>query len=351
MNILYHLTVLPPKMPECEALSQEIMALRRHFGGELIYLNPNQHSPIYLPRLLFGFHKLNDLRTLEATLDIHQVYNPDPFPFPVLRCLRKPVIYIVSSGVSERRPNIAFFSKLAAVAVSDERSFDRLQACGLDNVFLVRAGIDTGRFSFSPLPLHSNIRLMIASAPWTEKQFQTKGIDALLAAAQRNPRLELVFLWRGVLVDEMENRVKRMGLEKQVEVINQSVDVNQVLAGVHASIALATAPGIIKAYPHSLLDSLAAGKPVLVSRAIPMSDYVERVGCGKVVEQVRATDILAAIEKLAEDYTPLQKTAWQVGPQDFSLQTMVSSFQNVYEQVFHTASKTSSRGVKSCSKS
>jgi len=51
--------------------------------------------------------------------------------------------------------------------------------------------------------------------------------------------------------------------------------VNKTLVSVHAAITLADREGIIKVYPHSLLDALAAGKPVLVSRAIPMADYVE----------------------------------------------------------------------------
>ena len=83
MSILYHLTILPPKMPECEAYSQEIHALREYFGGDLLYLNPNQFSPIYVPRILFGFHKLRLIRAREANHRVHHVYNPDPFPFPV----------------------------------------------------------------------------------------------------------------------------------------------------------------------------------------------------------------------------------------------------------------------------
>jgi glycosyltransferase involved in cell wall biosynthesis len=332
-HILYHLTILPPKMPECEALSQEISALRRHFGGDLIYLNPNQTFLFYLPRLAFGFHKLRYLRKLEPTVDIHHIYNPDPFPFPILRCLRSPVVYTISSGVSEKRPNLNFFSPLAAIAVSDERSLKRLQAWGLNNVFLVRAGIDTSRFHFSPLPLNTKIRLMIASAPWTERQFETKGINALLQAAQANPDLNLVFLWRDVLAEEMAKRVKRLGLEKQVELINRQVDVNQMLAGVHATIALATSPGIIKAYPHSLLDSLAAGKPVLVSQAISMADYVEQVGCGQVIDNVTAEDILKGVETLSQNYRSLQECAREVGQRDFSQQNMVASYQKVYEQV------------------
>ncbi len=333
MKALYHLTVLPPKMPTCEALSQEIDTLRARFDGDVVYLNPNQLFPLHLPRFVFGFHKWRQLRARERTFGLHHIYNPDPFPFPILRQLRRPIVYSLTGGVGERRPNIPFFAALAAVTVYDERSLERLRAWGLDNVHLVRSGIDTRRFTCTPLPLGPEIRLLVGSAPWTRAQFCTKGVDTLLEAARREPRLQLVFLWRGVLFDEMLRRVRRVGLERQVTVWNAQVDVNQVLATVHASITLAAQSAIVKAYPHSLLDSLAAGKPVLVSREIPMADYVERTGCGVVVESVSAGDVLAAIEALRGAYQALQINARQVGPRDFTQEAMVASFRRVYEQV------------------
>jgi glycosyltransferase involved in cell wall biosynthesis len=332
MNVLYHLTVLPPKIPEAEALSQEIAALRSRFKGDLVYLNPNVRSPVYLPRLLFGLPKLRALRAREREVQLHHVYNPDPFPFPILRCLQRPVIYTITSGVGERlRPG--FFNGLAAVTVADERSLTRLVSNGVKNGVLVRPGIDTSRFTCSPLPLRSDIRLMVGSAPWTPAQFQTKGVEALLAAASQNPRLHLVFLWRGVLAETMVERVRRLDLAKQVTIIDELVDVNRVLAGVHAGITLAAKPGLIKSYPHSLLDSLAAGKPVLVSRAIPMADYVEATGCGRVIDRVGPADILTAVDALVRDYAALQKTARQVGQRDFRQEAMIASYQNVYEAV------------------
>ena len=333
MKLLFHLTVLPPARPECEALSQEIAALREHFGGELFYLNPNQHAPVYVPRFLFGFYQLRQLRHLEAKFDLHHVYNPDAYAFPVLRRLRRPVIYSISSGVGDRRPNIAFFSTLAAVVVSDQRSLGRLKAWGLKNVFLVRSGLDLSRFNYSALPVGAEFKLLVGSAPWTTRQFRTKGVEALLKAAQQDPRLRLTFLWRGVLTEEMTRRVKRMKLEHQVEVIDEQVDVNQVLARVHATRALAAAPGIVKSYPHSLLESLASGKPVLVSRAIPMSDYVDQTVCGKVVERIDAAEILQAIRALEQDYDRAQAVASQAGDRDFSQQAMVGSFETVYRAV------------------
>lgn len=332
MGILYHLTILPPVYPECEAISQEVDALRRQFGGYLTYVNPNGRMPFYIPRLFFGFHRLREIRHLENTLRLHHFYNPDPFPFPYLLLLRRPVVYSLTGGVT-RRPLLSFLARMAAVTVLDKESLSRLQGWGLENVFLVRPGIDTTRFTCHPLTLGSEIWLLVGSAPWTKAQFRTKGILALLEAAQREPRLRLVFLWRGVLVEEMTGWIQRMGVQDRVTVLNQVVDVNQVLAGVHATIGLATTPAIVKAYPHSLMESLAAGKPVLVSRAIPMAGYVEETGCGMVVEEVSAGEILGAVASLIKTYEACQQAALEVGREAFSLDRMIASVRQVYQNV------------------
>lgn len=332
MNILYHLTILPPKMPAAEALSQEIAALRTAFNGDMVYLNPNISSPVYLPRLLFGFHKLPDIRRYEQSIDLHHVYNPDPFPFPILRFLRKPVIYSLSSGVGENRPSIRFLSRLTAVTVYDARSRDKLQAWGLRNVHLVQTGIDVSRFTHTPQPLDGPFRLLVASAPWTEAQFRTKGVDALLTTAQRLPWLHLIFLWRGVLLDEMRARVDRLNLGQRVQVIDRLVDVNEALAQVHATANLVTDPAIIKAYPHSLLDSLAAGKPVIVSRTLPMADYVAKTGCGVVAENVTAEAVSTAVSALAQSYDAHSRAA-RTAAHPFTLPQMIASFRRVYESV------------------
>ena len=310
VNILYHITNLPPKMPGTEASLQELEALRRHYGGNLVHLNPNQYSPVYLPRLLFGFHKLKQIRRAEAGVQCHHLFNADPFPFPVVRWFRRPVIYSVSSGIGRRSPNMAFFNALAAVTVSDERSLKRLREVGSGNSHLVRPGIDTARFGHAPAPLRSDIRLMVGSAPWTKAQFKSKGVDALLEAVRQNRQLHLVFLWRGVLTAEMERRLHRAGVANRITLLDRLVDVNKVLATVHASITLANSPVIVKSYPHSLLESLAAGKPVLVSRAIPMADYVAETGCGQVVAEISARSVLESLEAMAREYTRLQQSPY-----------------------------------------
>ena len=335
MKILYHLTVLPPQRPRCEALSQEIQILQDYFGGKLVYVNPNQSSPLYIPRLLFGISQLKALHDHEHSVDLHHLYNPDPYPFPYLLRLRKPVIYTVSSGVNKQRINVGFLNKLAAVTVYDKRSLQHLRSAGLQNVHLIPPGIDTSRFTHTPLPLppEGKIKLLMASAPWTPNQFHTKGIEALLEAARQFPRLYLTFLWREVLTEKMERRIRDLGLTQRVTLINKYVDVNRVFAGVHATIALATDPAIIKAYPHSLLDSLAAGKPVLISKTIPMAEYVKEKNCGVVVDNIAAESILEAITTLENSYKSLAMQAQKVGQRDFSLSSLLQAYGHLYRRV------------------
>ena len=333
MKVLYHLPVLPPKLPGAEALSQEIDLLKSKFEGQINFVNPNQHSSVYVPRLLFGFHQLRHLRQVEAHFNLHHFYNPDPFPYPVLHMLRKPVVYSISSGLGEKRPFLPYFRKLAAVTVYDNPSLQKLQRWGLTNAHQVQTGIDVSRFTHTSQPLTGQLKLLIASAPWTEAQFETKGVNALLAAAQKMPSLQLVFLWRGVLTDKMQQRVQQADLSDRVKVIDKMVDVNDILASVHGTVNLAQDTAVIKAYPHSLLDSLAAGKPVITSRAIAMSDYVEKTGCGVVAETVSVNELVASIRQFEARYERLVETAVIVGQRDFTQQIMIDSFQEVYQHV------------------
>lgn len=339
MKLVYLLPILPPRHPECEAYSQEIALLQSRFGGHVVFVNPNRHLPVPAPRLAFGLAQLPSLRRAETGETIYHFFNPDPFAFPFLLGLRRPVVYTVAGGVETQRPNLGFLRRMAVVAVPDARSLARLQAWGLDNVALQRPGIDTARFAHHPMALAAGdpCRVVVASAPWTRAQFATKGFDALLAAAQQMPDLHLTLLWRGVLVDEIRARVEAAGLGAQVQVIDGPVDVNAALARAHAAALFAARPGLVKSYPHSLLDALAAGKPVLTSRAIPMADYVAETGCGVAVENVTPDAICAGLAALRAGYDGYRRVAETVGRRDFSQAVALDAAAAIYQTAQATA--------------
>ena len=64
-----------------------------------------------------------------------------------------------------------------------------------------------------------------------------------------------------------------------------------------------------------------------------MADYVAETGCGEVVENLTATNVLASIEALVGKYEDRQQSARQVGRRDFSRQEMLGSYRQLYEDV------------------
>jgi glycosyltransferase involved in cell wall biosynthesis len=333
MGILYHLTVPPSTMSACDAVVQEVEALRHRFGGELLHLYPSRQPGTRFPRRWWGLQRLLHLRRAEKKTGLHHIYNPDPYLFDVLRFLRRPVVYTVVAGARGSDPDTTrrLARQVHTVVVSTEAELTRLHKWGIQNANVVRPGIDTSRFSHAPLPPDGPPTLLMGSAPWTQEQFRTKGVDVLLELAQQMPELRLIFLWRGILADEMAHRVRSAGLEQRVEVLSEQVDVNDVLARTHATVALSTGKALIKAYPHSLLEALVAGRPVLVGRSIPMSTYVEREGCGVVVEQVDVAGVSSALRTLLRDYASYQRRVLALDVGEWGLEAMVAAYGRIYD--------------------
>jgi glycosyltransferase involved in cell wall biosynthesis len=335
MSILYHLTIPRSPTPVLDAVVQEVRLLQAHLGGEIVYLNPAHRPGSRYPERLYGLHRLIYLRRREATARLHHIYNSHPFLFPYLRWLRRPIIYSVTAGL---RPSLGHsdprgLERLSAVVVSNERDRATLCAWGLRNVHAIRPGIDTSRFSPSAPPDGPGFVLLVGSAPWTKAQFHSKGVEALLTAAEARPDLRLVFLWRGLLYDEMQVQVAQRGLEAQVEVINQQVDVNEILTRVHAAVVLASDATLVKAFPHSLMETLTVGRPVLVSRVIPMAEYVDQTGCGIVVEQVDSQALLAALDELVVRYRQIREATLQLDHETFSIEQLEQAYTQLYRDV------------------
>ncbi|MCX6992409.1 MAG: glycosyltransferase [Kiritimatiellaeota bacterium] len=333
MNILYHLTSPAPPIPGTDAVFQEIETLRRRFGGKCLQLYPLRRPSRIFPKQLYGLHQLRALRRLEPAVDLHHLYYATLYPFPWLRALHKPLIYSVVTGVGSHleRGRTDWLKNVHTIVSCNPRDEAALRALRPARYRIIRPGIAVERFSPVPIPLRNELVLLVGSAPWIHRQFQTKGIDLLLDVVGSLP-LRLVFLWRGLLRDELQRHIVRRGLTRRVEIINEATDVNRVLARVHATVVLAETDKLVKAYPHSLMESLSAGKPVLVSGCVPMADYVMEAQCGEVVPRLTPDDLRAAIQRLMGNYGECQTKALARGRADFALAPMLEAYGEVYAE-------------------
>jgi glycosyltransferase involved in cell wall biosynthesis len=334
MSVLFLMTAPPPAIEGTDAVAQEVEALRARFGGVVVHLSVSSRPWIRVPRVLWGLQSLVSLRRLERQTDVVHVYHAELFPFPILRLLRRPIVYTIVSGLGERGlPGEAFMRRLDAVVVPRADDLTRLAGSGFGGGHLIKGGIDVGRFRVRPAPPREPFVLVSGSAPWSVDQFRSKGVDTLLETAARLPFLKLVFLWRGWHLGELRRRIAQRGLADRVEVISERVDVNEVFGRAHGAVVLAEEARLVKAHPHSLLEALACGRPVIVSDGIAMAEDVVLTGCGQVVRGIDPDDVTGAVTRLREGYTMFQASAAQVDRHGFSIDRLLEDCRGLYATV------------------
>lgn len=345
-RVLFHLTVPPGAPPGTDAVVQEVEALRNRLGGgQVLHLYPGRRPGSRIPRRWWGLQHLPRLSRLERQVDLHHVFNPDPFPFALLSRLRRPVVYSAVAGAGIDKPagarvdpvwrrRIALLGRrVACLTVPTESDRRLLGGLGATTVAVIPPGIDRRRFPPMPAPPPEPFVLFAGSAPWTLEQFDSKGVSALLEATRREPALRVTFLWRGLLADEMRRRVAAAGLAGRVELLDRKVDVAAELASAHAAVVLAARPLVVRDFPHSLLEALSAGRPVLVSPTLAISELVAERGCGEIVDRVSPEAVLEALGRLRCDYDRRRRAALAIPAESFSLDGVVAAHERVYREV------------------
>jgi glycosyltransferase involved in cell wall biosynthesis len=333
MKILYYHTAVPARIKKTDAVVQEIDILRSRFKGQMVNLRPRIRAIIPFPRFFFGLQWIIKIRKDAFRADCHHVFNPDLFLFPILRWLGAPIVYSVVAGVGDRFVllNPAINQFVAWITVNNPRDWLILSNAGYPRIRMILPGFDHSRIFPSPHPSLKKFTILVGSAPWTLAQFRSKGVGVLLEAARRMPDLNLVFLWRGYFFKELQKRIKRAQVGDRVRVFNDQVDINRVLSGVHAGIVLADRSTLVKAYPNSLLECLAAGRPILVSRSIALSDLVEETKCGLVLEGLNAEEVIAKITELRDTYEEYSPRTRRMLADHFAPEAMIRGYENIYE--------------------
>jgi glycosyltransferase involved in cell wall biosynthesis len=297
---LLHLTVPPEAIPGTDATLQDASLLCRGLGAEILHVFPGRRPSRRIPPLFFGWTVWKTLRAADRAGAVHLVFHPLACAFPYLRRLRGRLIYTVTTEVPARGQPSDWLRRRATFVVTHPRAAQAARAWRKARVVEIRPGVSLSHIRTAPPPPSGSPVLLMASAPWTRGQFRTKGIHLLLDTLRRNPDLRLILLWRGWHVALLHRLVTRAGVADRVEIIDRRVDLNDLFPRVHAVILLARSARLVKAWPHSLLEGLAAGRPVIVSEAVPMADYVRARKAGEVLSAWTPDALSTAVRRLGE---------------------------------------------------
>jgi glycosyltransferase involved in cell wall biosynthesis len=329
--------------PQWEAASKEVhtllRAMRRRYDVHLLSFSFNEQAPsvrgnekrfplpLALPALPWmamkaGRYAINHLFASPA----ERLLTP--------RLARTPAAILTlakdSLSLAGLERNASVLERFRYIVVECERHRELLRQLGVPDagIKLIYPGVKRQQY----VPADGPFTVLFATSPMGRHDLLSRGVMLLVQAARQLPDVRFVLAWRKANVDELHRLIEAAGVTN-VQVLNGYIpDMAPLYAAAHATILPGIDAASLKPCPHSGLESLAHGKPLLVSRPTSLSDVVERTGCGIVFEPTLES-LVAGIEQLRTEYERYQVHCHPTVEGTFSRATFVSRYRQLYDSL------------------
>lgn len=161
-----------------------------------------------------------------------------------------------------------------------------------------------------------------------------KGITVLAEAASMTLGLGISYVVAGAgkMEGEIRERVSNLGLEKDFRLAGFMKDVRQLLWACDA----VTLPSLREGFPMSVLEAMAAGKPVIASRIDGVAESVDDGETGLLVPPGDEEALAKAIKSLASDRVralEMGRRGAESARAKFSLEKMVAEHERTYMEL------------------
>ncbi len=311
--------------PHQEAISKEIQILHKNFNSEIF--NINTSNPASLAKVA---------RMPFVKSDIYHIYTSiaDRLFLPLLR--KRPIVLTGSAASKKEKigKQIGLYKKVDRIVVESERQMKSLVELGIEKkkIRIIYPGIDLSAFSYSKPPGNKAFTILFASSPPSLGQMSSRGVDLMLECAEMMPEIRLVLLWRSSGYKELVKKIKSREL-KNVFVKNRIVsDMSSEYSSADCTIAPFMNFDEDKPVPRSIIESMACGRPVLVSSRVNIAGLISKEKCGVVFEPSVA-GVNRALGKIIKNYASYQKNCRKTAEKCFSAERFVLNYKKLYEEL------------------
>lgn len=319
-----------PEIGGTDAVFQEASLLKDNFGGDLVTAYPLKRPRAFIPRGWYGRTLARDAPRIQRQYDCVHLYCARFLDFPFLRRLNLPVVYTVSASRTIRGRKSPGW--LEHIISADPRVVAEVRRKWGIAASHILPGLPPPAREYGPAPAPPPFIITCASGPWTHRQLRTKGFVLLLETVRKLPDVRLQLIGRGVGDNELRALIRRYRLEAQVTLVTGRVDVPELMAAGHAAVLLAKDDSLVKAYPHSLIEALQVGRPLILNDRIAMADFVREHRCGVVVSGWSSERLAAAITELISGLARLSVPAGEAS-RCFSREHFFAEHKDVYARL------------------
>ncbi len=324
--------------PEWEAVSREVRALRDHFEGSKVFNATRDVAMRSDSKRLDYHHRFYELqgplllaaRRYRAIHAFSGSWRPVALAAPVLNVpLLLTVTEAFPGGPAEA---LRRWRRYAHLVVESQAYLEELIAAGLDPARgrCILPGLDQERFAYHA-PGDGPFTLVFASAPFEAAHMESRGVHLLFEALEGVEGVRLVLLWRGREREALDRLVGDSGVE--VEIVDRVVeDPREIYRDAHATVVPFVGRAQNKLCPASLMESLASGKPVLLTEDVAVNDVVRASGAG-VVTKASPQPLREGLETLRGDYDAIQARARPAAEAHFDLERFLRDYEALYRDV------------------
>ena len=193
--------------------------------------------------------------------------------------------------------------------------------------------VDISKFNYIKPTLP--FKILYASCPTRIGDFEKRGITLILQYAKYNNSVSFYLPWRGdkYSYSKICDLIKELKLNNVFVTTGIMADMNTLYGKVHCTIIPYTKyDNFLKLYPNSAIESLSAGKPILVSEFVGLSSLVYETSCGQVFSP-NLSSLHITIKKLRKNYSNYQTKCRRVAEEYFSSDNFVHTYEHIYNAI------------------
>lgn len=325
--------------PEMEAVASEVALLRQSFPMSLTWGITSSPGLQCSWRRGFAIHPRMHLAFRASTFFLQRAFHinhlfgglGDWFHLVSLRSHPSVLTLAVDSPPCD--PSL--LERIDQFVVEWPEARDTLSSLGIERerTQLIFPPVNLKRFQPTHTP-DGPLKVLFASSPDHSDLLAARGIPLLLSAAERLPHVTFRLLWRpwGNSYESVAEEIRRrelLNVELQRERIT---DMAIEYQNAHATIAPFTDMLKCKPVPNSLIESLACGRPVILTNLIGVSNLIQEKRCG-IVCPPTVDGICDAIERVSSNYNNLKSSTRTAAEKWFSEETFIQKYRSLYSEL------------------
>jgi glycosyltransferase involved in cell wall biosynthesis len=268
------------------------------------------------------------------------------YAFPYMLSRRIPAKVHTVHNLAEREVDwsgrlihrVAFRQGVVPVAIAEAVADSLRRLYRIDSFPLIPNGIPVGAFRRPPID-REKWRRREGFAP-TDLLFVCVGglrlqknpaflLESFARGPASDPRAHLLYVGEGRLRPDLERRIDALGLREKVHLLGWRADVPGLLNATDVFVLSSDWEG----NPLSVMEAMAAGKPVICTAVGGVPELVGDGGCGVLVPQRDAEALAKAMRYMLENpgaRTSMGRASGRRAIERFDLRAMTKSYEDLY---------------------